>query len=74
MVVFVNLDDDSEPPEQIGNGLRHLHHGINGFQKPVWGGFAEVNRGATAQRLALEEDGRDNPNKNAITEAMGCYP
>ncbi|KAI9647804.1 hypothetical protein NHQ30_004192 [Ciborinia camelliae] len=75
MVVFVDLEDDSEPPEQIVNGLKHLQNGFNGFQKPVWGGFEEANKGAkSARELALEEDGRENPNKNALTEALGCYP
>ncbi|QSZ36762.1 hypothetical protein DSL72_006645 [Monilinia vaccinii-corymbosi] len=65
MVVFVDLEDDLEPPEQLKNELRHLQ---NGFKKPTWAGFGEAGMGS------LMEDGRDNPNKNAITEAMGCYP
>lgn len=73
MVVFVDYEDDSEPPEQNVTGLHHLQNGINGFQKPVWGGFGDANKGANIRGLMLE-DGRENPNKNAITEALGCYP
>ncbi|PQE04696.1 sulfate transporter protein [Rutstroemia sp. NJR-2017a BBW] len=61
MVVFVDLEDEKEPPEQ-------LHRG---FQKPVWGGFGDDNAGIV--RIGAEE-GRENPNKNACTEALGCYP
>jgi hypothetical protein len=61
MVVFVDLEDEKEPPEQ-------LHRG---FQKPVWGGFGDDDAGIV--RIGAEE-GRENPNKNACTEALGCYP
>ncbi|TGO34851.1 hypothetical protein BHYA_0179g00080 [Botrytis hyacinthi] len=74
MVVFIDFEDDSEPPEQVGNELSHLQNGINGFQKPVWGGFGEANKGANALGLTLDQDDRVNPNKNVITEALGCYP
>lgn len=74
MVVFVDFEDDSEPPEQVGNELSHLQNGINRFQKPVWGGFGEANKGANALELTLDQDDRVNPNKNVITEALGCYP
>lgn len=74
MVVFLDLEDDVEPSDQLGNGLRHLQNGINGFKKPVWGGFGEADIGSIARNLSLKEDGRHNPNKNAITEGMGCYP
>lgn len=74
MVVFVDFEDDSEPPEQMVNELSHLQNGINGFQKPVWGGFAEANQGTNALALSLDQDNRVNPNKNVITEALGCYP
>ncbi|ESZ96513.1 hypothetical protein SBOR_3135 [Sclerotinia borealis F-4128] len=75
MVVFVDLEDDSEPSRHIGRRLTHSPHGLMGFQKPIWGGFEGANKGAkTAGGLVLEDDGRENPNKNAITEALGCYP
>ncbi|KAM3075077.1 hypothetical protein ACMFMG_007465 [Clarireedia jacksonii] len=61
MVVFVDFEDEKESPEQ-------LHRG---FQKPVWGGFGDDNAGVV--QIGAEE-GRENPNKNACTEALGCYP
>lgn len=74
MVVFLDLEDDKEPPEQIAKELKHLQNGINEFQKPVWGGFPEANKGVMVRSLTLDEDGRENPNKNTTTEALGCYP
>lgn len=71
MVLFVDLEDDAEPPErpgvaphwsQLGNGVlggRSLSSsGINGLD------LREV-RG---------EAPRENPNNNAVTQALGCYP
>jgi hypothetical protein len=65
MVVFVDLDEESEPPE------RALHWGLLNQH----GGFGNL---PSLRALSLKEggkvDGRENPNKNAITEALGCYP
>jgi hypothetical protein len=61
MVVFVDLEEESEPPERAQHWSLHgLHANHVGFGI---GG------------LTLKEGvQRDNPNKNAITEALGCYP
>lgn len=62
MVVFVDLEDESEPPE-LSNGSRlnlNLHGGL--MKRPLELQEKEVDKG------------RVNPNKNSITEALGCYP
>jgi hypothetical protein len=58
MVLFVDLEDENAEPPEIVT--------------PHWQPFNEralrpVNTGAL-------DEGRVNPNKNAITEALGCYP
>ena len=63
MVLFVDLDDDdAEPPGTILTPHYRLNH----------------HRGLRIAHVAtLDEkldEGRVNPNKNAITEALGCYP
>jgi len=60
MVVFVDLDESDEPPEHWS--LRGHHHGI-------LGGLPGLSR-----KQALQDVRRVNPNKNSITEALGCYP
>lgn len=67
MVVFVDLEEESEPPEralqQHWSLCGHdLHHGAKGF-----------GIGGLTLKEGMQ-DGRANPNKNAITEALGCYP
>jgi hypothetical protein len=62
MVVFVDLEDESEPPE-LSNWSRlslNLHGGL-------------MNRPLELQEKEVDK-GRVNPNKNSITEALGCYP
>ena len=65
MVVFVDLDDDPEPPELSACRLEAVgswsHVGIPNRAKA---GIVSPER--------LHE--RANPNKNAVTEAIGCYP
>jgi len=71
MVVFVNLElleDESEPPERsVAPDWSHLNH---------YGGqeFVAV-RGFGGLSLEGSNTGdRVNPNKNAVAEALGCYP
>ncbi|KAH8592776.1 hypothetical protein B0O99DRAFT_628961 [Bisporella sp. PMI_857] len=72
MVVFVDLDEETEPPEG---------------RVPYWSRFAEGRAfgstfGGGPAALSLEarrnndDDGdvRVNPNKTAVAEALGCYP
>jgi len=68
MVLFVDLEDEVEPPE------------LNGVT-PYWsrGGFEHGGIGERRSlpvRLKQGDRGveRGNPNKNAVTEALGCYP
>ncbi len=68
MVVFIDLDDELEPPE-----LRDL----NAVVAPHWSqpGYDRVLLKSYAPESALETlSVRDNPNRNALTEALGCYP
>lgn len=82
MAVFVDLDDESEPPEaQSGNGRSawgdvrdpHLHAAalrnseLRGMEGKVLVARDKVDE-------AVDEDGRPNPNRNVITQALGCYP
>jgi hypothetical protein len=65
MVVFVDLEEESEPPERLPHWSllnQRAHRGFEGL--------------ASVRRLSLRDqgDGRENPNKNAIAEALGCYP
>ncbi|TVY55816.1 hypothetical protein LCER1_G005120 [Lachnellula cervina] len=63
MVVFVDLDDESEPPELGGHwDVRRFGLGNTVSEKEK----EEVEN--------VDEEKRDNPNRNASTEALGCYP
>lgn len=57
MVLFVDLEDETEPPENVTNHWHNLNQSA----------FGPSNSAAL-------EDRRVNPNKNATTEALGCYP
>jgi hypothetical protein len=63
MVVFVDLEDESEPPERAPHWSLHHPHKGPGF------GVGGLSIGSQSQ-----SDGRENPNRNTITEALGCYP
>jgi hypothetical protein len=65
MVVFVDLDDESEPPE-----LRSQPPKSSGTYRQT--GIAVRTRAENGVSDGLAE--RVNPNKNAVTEALGCYP
>ena len=62
MVLFVDLEDESEPPEIINTHWQHQHS----YERDL----------RTAHVGALDGAGGDriNPNKNVMTEALGCYP
>ncbi|RDL37587.1 uncharacterized protein BP5553_05020 [Venustampulla echinocandica] len=63
MVVFVDLDDENEPPEDPR--LRSQHWTRTSLNEQGDGKKdIDPNKAVT----------RDNPNKSAITEALGCYP
>ena len=62
MVLFVDLEDESEPPEITTQWQRqHL--------------YERGLRTAHIGTLDGKDEGRRvNPNKNVMTEALGCYP
>lgn len=64
MVVFVDLEDESEPPEDP----RLRGHWETGL-------FAVEN---VVQEREMKSGGvhaqRDNPNRGPVTEGLGCYP
>lgn len=65
MVVFVDLDDETEPPE----------HGISEEQWAMKRIDGDSNAGARPGNIAGHPvQTRSNPNRNALTQAMGCYP
>ncbi len=59
MALLVELGDDDEPPQNLEGG------------KPIWhgDGRATMNR-----EEAHEPAERENPNRNSMTAALGCYP
>jgi hypothetical protein len=60
MAVFQDLEEDPEPPEIIPSQWQHL-----------------LERGLRTAHIGTldgQDDGRVNPNKNVMTEALGCYP
>lgn len=68
MVVFIDLDDEAEPPELSSNRPEAPKHW---FQNDHANGISRTYTLKTSERKLNE---RVNPNKNAVTEALGCYP
>lgn len=67
MVLFVDLEDEVEPPDSTSAFLARLHH--------RWERDGEGNLISRDSRgLADECEARANPNVNAVTQALGCYP
>lgn len=64
MVIFVDLEDESEPPESVPHWSQLQQHGGIGSMLSLID---------LSLKDGLQHD-RGNPNKNAITEALGCYP
>lgn len=60
MAVFQDLEEDPEPPEILPAQWQHL--------------LARGLRTAHIGTLNDQDDERVNPNKNVMTEALGCYP
>jgi hypothetical protein len=82
MAVFVDLEDENEPPEtQTGNARptwdardpnAHAHAGLRNRELRGMEGKVVVAR--EEERKGEDEDARPNPNRNIITQALGCYP
>jgi hypothetical protein len=63
MVVFMDLEDDAEPPEQSLHWFKH-HGNVGGTR-----GFG--GEGAVEDECRT----RENPDREmSITKALGCYP
>jgi len=68
MVVFVDLDDDPEPPE--------LGSHRNDAPRP-WSETKLAYNPTGVQTIktpTIKLTERSNPNRNVVTEALGCYP
>jgi hypothetical protein len=65
MVVFVDLEDESEPPERAPRWSLLNEHGRIGNISSLRGLSLDAG---------MRGDLTENPNKNVITEALGCYP
>ena len=68
MVVFIDLGDDVEPPE------------LSSLKTNALSGWYQTDRIPAAPNTQTPKKSlgklneRMNPNKNAVTEALGCYP
>ncbi|EHK98507.1 hypothetical protein M7I_5676 [Glarea lozoyensis 74030] len=69
MVVFVDLDKESEPPEDIRSRLDWGIHGHNGIR-----GRYGVENVADIQPETIKPDVMERPCRTPIAEALGCYP
>jgi hypothetical protein len=64
MVVFLDLEDENEPPEQVRNHWLMQQHENSGLLRSL-----------SLRSQNVEDSGRDNPNKDqAITRMLACYP
>ncbi|KAF2965702.1 hypothetical protein GQX73_g7869 [Xylaria multiplex] len=83
MAIFIDLDEESEPPQtQVihgeWNGERtklQLHQEL----LAVGSTSAHASRDSSAvndggEEPAADKSMRENPNRNRMTEALGCYP
>jgi hypothetical protein len=82
MAVFVDLDDENEPPEvQSGNARAAWgdvkdprHHAAALRNRELRGMEGKIVVARDADDEAVDEEDRPNPNRNVITQALGCYP
>ncbi|KAI0399807.1 hypothetical protein F4802DRAFT_533550 [Xylaria palmicola] len=82
MAIFVDLDEESEPPQT--QALRGEWDGERAKLQLQQQLLAVANGTAHAQDNSLVPEGdgesaanqtvRENPNRNRMTEALGCYP
>jgi hypothetical protein len=70
MVVFVDLDEECEPPEDFRLRLDWGIHGHNGTR----GQYGVENVTEIVSEDAVKLDVMEMPSRTAIAEAMGCYP
>ncbi|KAJ8121574.1 hypothetical protein O1611_g10068 [Lasiodiplodia mahajangana] len=81
MAIFVDLEEESEPPQT--QALRGEWDGERAKLQLQQQLLAVTNANAHArdssavngdQEPAPEQNVRENPNRNRMTEAFGCYP
>jgi hypothetical protein len=70
MAVFVDLEDESEPPEVQLELSRQQREML--ILNPTLRN--RELRGMEGKSVATVEETRANPNRNMITQALGCYP
>ncbi|KAI0855231.1 hypothetical protein F4860DRAFT_507617 [Xylaria cubensis] len=80
MAIFVDLDEESEPPQQALRGEWDGERAKLQLQQQL---LAVANASTHArdssavngdQEPAADQEMRENPNRNRMTEALGCYP
>ncbi|TRX97242.1 hypothetical protein FHL15_002036 [Xylaria flabelliformis] len=80
MAIFVDLDEESEPPQQALHGEWDGERAKLQLQQQL---LAVANASTHArdssavygdQEPAADQEMRENPNRNRMTEALGCYP
>ena len=85
MVLFVDLEDETEPPEQLAHARwtssLSLQHDKTAVTARRILGLLPTNASSVGSSIGPlivttkgEDIGRENPNKNSLTEALGCYP
>ena len=74
MARFIELDDDETPPDLPGAKPRW--HGLGAGEAFTQYGTAisGAPSDGTGREEAHELPVRENPNRNSMTEALGCYP
>lgn len=78
MVLFVDLEDENEPPEQLVCGRwSSLQHDSKPEVARRILGLLPIPAAVGLTSIDSKGDNgevRENPNKNSLTEALGCYP
>lgn len=80
MAVFVDLEEETEPPEgQTGSARTHWEVRDRNAHPALKNRELRGMEGkkAMAGKQGEDDDGeevRPNPNRNMITQALGCYP
>ncbi|KAI1273740.1 hypothetical protein F5Y07DRAFT_375474 [Xylaria sp. FL0933] len=79
MAIFVDLDEESEPPQAqaVARGEWDSERTKLQLQQEllaVVNSNTYVNGGSPDPAAAADKGIRENPNRNRMTEALGCYP
>lgn len=85
MAIFVDLGEEENENESQQNGQQPWHGPVDavkpvpmtaaGIHLPGDGSFGSPGHAADRQhKEACEPAARENPNRNSMTQALGCYP